>query len=499
MQSPNVGNIVRIKESVEGDLLKRPGVTGVDVGFKYVGGKKTNQIAIRVLVAEKKDVPPAERIPDTIQGVKTDVIQRKFVLTSFGTQAAAAATLPDTTRYDPLVGGISLGACRLPGAIGTMGAIVTDNVSGNPMLLSCFHVMCDASGWTVGDTMVQPAQGDGGVCPTDVVGTLAANSLGALVGTALNNVDCAVATITARGNSCSIVDVGNVTGTAMASLGIPVRKRGRTTGLTFGAVDSISLSFTINYGGSIGNVAFTNQIGIQADTTRNSVFQDGGDSGAVAVNDANAVIGLMFAADTSGAHGIANPIQSVLNALNVSVCIGATVVPVVTGINPTNGPTAGGTQVGITGSGFTGVTAAGLGVTGSPSVTPDPNTPDTLLTAVSPSGSGTVDVTVTTPNGTSAATNTDLFTYIPPPTVTSIAPNNGPAAVGTGVTIMGTGFTGANAVNFGTASASFQIESDTQISATSPVVNFSGVVDVTVTTPNGTSAINPQTDQFTFM
>ncbi len=70
----------RVKEGVEKDLLTLPGVIGVDIGKKIVGGDKTDELAIRVYVEEKRDVPPEEMIPAMIDGVKTDVIQRKFVL-----------------------------------------------------------------------------------------------------------------------------------------------------------------------------------------------------------------------------------------------------------------------------------------------------------------------------------------------------------------------------------------------------------------------------------
>ena len=72
-----------IKARVEGDLLKLPGVTGVDIGYKHVGGKPTGELAIRVLVRTKKPadaVPPSERIPPTLDGVPTDVIERDFTL-----------------------------------------------------------------------------------------------------------------------------------------------------------------------------------------------------------------------------------------------------------------------------------------------------------------------------------------------------------------------------------------------------------------------------------
>jgi hypothetical protein len=76
----DLDEIRRIKTEVEGELLKLPGVTGVDVGYKYVGGKKTNTLAIRVYVEEKKDVSAEEAVPRQIRGIPTDVIQRRFVL-----------------------------------------------------------------------------------------------------------------------------------------------------------------------------------------------------------------------------------------------------------------------------------------------------------------------------------------------------------------------------------------------------------------------------------
>ncbi len=114
---------------------------------------------------------------------------------------------------------------------------------------------------------------------------------------------------------------------------------------------------------------------------------------------------------------------------------------------------------------------------------------DTQITAVSPAGSGTVDVRVTTPGGTTVTSNADRFTYVPAPIVTSVSPNTGSVLGGTTVTITGTGFTGASQVLFGTVPASsFTVNSDTKITAVSPVPVGSGTVDVKVTTPGGTSA-----------
>lgn len=72
-----------IKDRIEGDLLKLPGVTGVDIGEKHVEGRPTGELAIRVLVRSKKapnTIPATELIPPTIEGVPTDVIERDFQL-----------------------------------------------------------------------------------------------------------------------------------------------------------------------------------------------------------------------------------------------------------------------------------------------------------------------------------------------------------------------------------------------------------------------------------
>lgn len=78
----SLDEIRRIKRAVEKELMKLPGVTGVDVGPKIVKGKKTDIMAIRVYVEEKKDVSKEISVPKEIQGVPTDVIQRRFVLHS---------------------------------------------------------------------------------------------------------------------------------------------------------------------------------------------------------------------------------------------------------------------------------------------------------------------------------------------------------------------------------------------------------------------------------
>ncbi len=167
-------------------------------------------------------------------------------------------------------------------------------------------------------------------------------------------------------------------------------------------------------------------------------------------------------------------------------------VPAVVSISPGSGPAAGGTDVTVNGTGFTSNATVSFGGAAATGVAV--NAQGTQLTAVSPPGAGLVDVVVTTAVGTSATTAGDQFTYAP--TVDTVTPNGGPEAGGTLVTITGTGLTNATSVMFGTTAATgLVVDSDQQITATSPA--GTGVVDVTVVTPAGTSPLN-NGDVFTY-
>ncbi len=312
-----VNEIRPTKEAVEHDLLKRPGVTGCDIGHKYVGGKKTDELSIRVYVEKKKDkLTKDEAIPVVIEGIKTDVIERRYVLHPLKVPLQQLELLADAGKYDPLRGGISIGPCRaVNGSIyaGTLGVVVRDNATNAPMLLSNFHVMCVDNQWHTGDTMAQPSRVDGGNCPADVIGTLQRAVLN-------DKVDCAISSSYLRMNTCEIVDVGEVSGVAAAEVNMHVKKRGRTTALTYGTIDTIDLSVEIDYGDGLGRVRLTHQTGIMVDTSQSSKIGDHGDSGSALVNESNQVVGLYFAGSEDGTSGIANPIQDVLNTLDVSIC-----------------------------------------------------------------------------------------------------------------------------------------------------------------------------------
>ena len=92
--------------------------------------------------------------------------------------------------------------------------------------------------------------------------------------------------------------------------------------------------------------------------------------------------------------------------------------PVVTGVHPGTGPESGGTEVTISGSGFSGATEVRFGAVPAAFKIVSP----TSIAAVAPAGTGHVDVTVRTPNGNSETSTAGHFSYGPPVSLRS-SPN----------------------------------------------------------------------------
>ena len=112
------------------------------------------------------------------------------------------------------------------------------------------------------------------------------------------------------------------------------------------------------------------------------------------------------------------------------------VPPAISSLAPSSGAVAGGTTVTLVGTGF--VAGATVMFGGAQCIAPIVNS-STSLTCTTPSfPSGTANVVITNPDG--QVSNPSIFTYMPMPLVTSVAPNMGPVSGGTTITIIGTGF-----------------------------------------------------------
>jgi len=149
----------------------------------------------------------------------------------------------------------------------------------------------------------------------------------------------------------------------------------------------------------------------------------------------------------------------------------ASSVPVITSFTPSQGLT--GSFIELTGSGFDGTTTVSVG-----GATADwKRHSNTSLTVTVPSGAMSGVIGVVNPLGSGGSTSN--FNVIP--TVTAISPTSG--SPGTTVTLTGTGFTGAQIVNFGTGpAANFYVNSANQLQAVVPLGSSTGPITVTTNT-----------------
>ncbi|MCG8925606.1 S1 family peptidase [Lentzea sp. CC55] len=308
-----------VKRMVEDEFLSRPGVIGVDIGEKVTGGRPTGEAAIVVYVCAKGPEHPRQ-IPVEVGGVPTDVVAEPIVL-----HRARAVRYSDEQpvageRHAVLRGGIGIGPARafriappdVPKACdyviaGTLGAFAVTREEPRKVLgLTTFHVGCVDDSWAVGDEFVHPSRVDGGVPGADGVAVLDRAALaGAVSAAGLRMGD--------RPFRAEVLEIGAVTGSARAEIGSSVRKRGRTTGLTYGVVASTEATIRLDFGDGIGVRTLRDQIRVHSAER----FGDHGDSGAVLVDADNRVVGLYVAG--SGSTGFANPVEPVLRQLDVEL------------------------------------------------------------------------------------------------------------------------------------------------------------------------------------
>ena len=67
----------RIKERIEGEIMAKPGVTGIDAGYHPAGDPQEGTPAIRVYVEDRQNAP---ELPAEVDGIPVVVIQRRFKL-----------------------------------------------------------------------------------------------------------------------------------------------------------------------------------------------------------------------------------------------------------------------------------------------------------------------------------------------------------------------------------------------------------------------------------
>ena len=212
---------------------------------------------------------------------------------------------------------------------GTFGALIQKG--GTKYILSNYHVLYadivnggNSRVASAGDPVIQPGLIDVSCNAANAqnVGSLVTNGGSLPMGG--NAVDVGIAQVTPGmvDESGAILNVGTISASTLnASVGLAVKKMGRTTGLTRSSVSAINGAFSITYenecaGGTSFTQSYTNQVVI---ANSRCGFQNGGDSGSLLVEDVDTnprAVGLCFAGSVTcsrSAIAIANPIGAVLS------------------------------------------------------------------------------------------------------------------------------------------------------------------------------------------
>ena len=285
-------------------LLAIPGVLGVGFGVKERGGALTTVPAWRVYVREKRSrrlLSPLERIPATIAGFATDVVERAETRVTAGPPITPAPVATEGARI-----------ANARGVPGTLGCVAVTLHDGAAILLSNHHVLFGAGAgegeavWLVEGGDEEPAFHRIATARYGKIGTVA-------YGDAEHHVDCAVATLEGDVLPPGWRAVPEDAGDAAPSPGAAVTKAGGATGATRGVIVDVAYPDVALVEGRTR--AAPRQILVRpADEGR--PFSADGDSGAVLRGEGGAPVGLLWGVNHRG-ESVACHLAPVLQVLGI--------------------------------------------------------------------------------------------------------------------------------------------------------------------------------------
>jgi hypothetical protein len=312
--------VIAAVNAAQWGILALPGVTGIGVGLREENGEVIEELAVRVYVTDKSNVPSGT--PDNIAGVATCLIE--------GSVAPVSA---DLARYSPLVGGIRI---ETPNGIGTLGAIVQDaqTTAGALLGLTAFHVAGDGH-TDFPDTIWQPSSPPRivgqPVSPADNIGRVTRFEFprtqplpfSPVVASAVEAslIDLTAALNQGRGLSPAIADLAfqRINATALPDVGRKVKKRGFVTGLTTGRI--VGGPETHQWTAGPANSYLIEQYVVDT-STFGVPFALSGDSGSVvldAESGSPTAVGLLWGSMFGGARGVFCAIKNVESILGINV------------------------------------------------------------------------------------------------------------------------------------------------------------------------------------
>jgi endonuclease G len=298
------------------DWIRDPNVMLIDFGWAEHGGRLyEDELTIRVHLIQKfKERPTLElaisegltraEIPDSIGGFPVDKPESGRLRLQRGWGS------PRTRRADPLQGGISVSNASLRGS-GTLGGLVRDRETGDPMILSNWHVLVGHWGVRPGWPICQPGRSDGGG-PADTVAAFSRSAMS-------SHLDAAVARLTgSRSLLNHPLGLEPAKGVSWAMPGMEVIKSGRTTGVTYGRVTGVEGTFGGYFGGVHGLIR--NVMTIVPRPGMEQVVSAGGDSGSFWLQEETMhAVGLHFVGNDDPEYAQAMDMQPILDALTVDM------------------------------------------------------------------------------------------------------------------------------------------------------------------------------------
>lgn len=332
-----IESIRSVLKSSRSELMKKKNVVATGIGYKIRKGEVSARPAI--ICSVEKKVPKSalkaeDLISPEISGVLTDVVPTGPV----------SILQQRTSRVRPAPGGVSIGHYLI--SAGTLGCLVKKN--GQIYILSNNHVIANSNEAAQGDPILQPGPHDGGSRPADEIATLSEfvpivfedggngglppcptagfitgvlNALAAASGSKTrlrqyriqqqaNKVDCAIALPNSNEDvTGEILEIGRIQGIAEGTLGMSVKKSGRTTGLTTDTIQQVDVTVRVNFGA--GRTA------LFEDQLMAGAMSQGGDSGSAVLDEQNRLTGLLFAGGPTTT--IFNRIQNVFSALDLEL------------------------------------------------------------------------------------------------------------------------------------------------------------------------------------
>lgn len=203
-----------------------------------------------------------------------------------------AYAMTEQVEPPPLMLGAAVAhqALAARGGYGTFGGFASDLESELLLAVSNNHVFANENTAAVGDPLFRVSNGS---CVP--LGTLR-RFVEILAAPMVNDVDAAVGTI----SRTNVVKRFRTNGVRSPAAGLRVKKLGARTGHTTGRIVAVAATATVNY--SMGPVNFRRCLRIEGD---DGPFSLPGDSGSLVLDANNAVVGLLFGGEKSGAYSLA--------------------------------------------------------------------------------------------------------------------------------------------------------------------------------------------------